>query len=145
MPDDRTVGPVPRAILLVTLVLAIAACSADRIVRPDPNVAGSYTLQQVEGTSLPSVVSNDGASSVEITGGSLDLDSDSSWLGRTNFRITTPGGVAHETQVGTGRWSLAGDSLHFTDGGDVAGAVRGDSLWLVRRTNDVSTTYLYTR
>jgi hypothetical protein len=145
MPDDGSVKSGPRVILLLTLALAIGGCSADRLVSPDRDVAGSYTLRQVEGSSLPSTVSNDGASSVEITGGSLDLDSDSSWLGRTNFRITTPGNVAHETQVGTGRWSQVGDSLHFTDGGNVVGAVRGDTLWLVRRTNDVPTTYLYTR
>ncbi len=125
----------------------LAACGGDinLSTAPLPDVAGSYTLRQVNGLGLPSTISSDGASSVQITDGSVKLSADSTWQASTSFRITTPSGVALETQLGSGQWSFNGDSIRFDGSGAVVGAARADTLWVIRRTGGEEGRYVYTR
>lgn len=131
----------------IAALLPLLAGCGDIVLAPSPrpHIAGSYTLMQVNGSALPSTISSDGPSSVEITQGSVDLGSDSTWLSSTTFRITTPSGVALETQSGSGQWSFNGDSVRFDGTGTVVGAARSDTLWVLRRTGDAEARYVYTR
>lgn len=132
---------------LASLLLLLASCGGDIVLAPvpRPDIAGSYTLRQVNGTVLPSTISSDAQSSVQITEGSVDLAPDSTWLSSTTFRITTPSGVAFETQDGSGQWSFTGDSIRFDISGAVMGAARSDTLWVIRRSSGAEDRYVYTR
>lgn len=132
------------SIAVATALLLLSACGGDGLLRPARVIEGFYTLRQVDGHNLPRTVSNDGASRVDIVSGDVELD-EASWVGRTEFRITTPSGVSTDTQIGSGSWSLQGDSIRFDAFASVMGVVRGDSLRVIRRTNGTESVFLYLR
>jgi hypothetical protein len=141
----RTPALIRRGSWVMAFVGVALGCSSDLTFAPPGDFTGSYSMRSVDGATLPTAISSNGTAFVEIIGGTVDLDSDSTWLGRTNFRITTAGGVQHDTQADSGRWSLIGDSLRFNPAGTTMGRIHMDTLWLIRRTAGEETTYIYTR
>jgi hypothetical protein len=91
----------------VTLVLIAAGCH-DR-----GGLAGTYHLQEVNGSPLPAPASQNPRGRAEILEGAYTLDTDGSYRARIVFRVTSDTVVYFDSAAHTGRYVSRGDSLIF--------------------------------
>jgi hypothetical protein len=91
----------------MTLVLTIAACHDRR------GPAGTYRLQEVNGSPLPAVGSQRARGHAEIIDGAYTLDTNGSYRARILVRVTSDTGVYLDSAAHTGRYVSRRDSLIF--------------------------------
>lgn len=103
--------------MVVVATLVGVACS-DPIAGND-SARGDYTLVSVNTTQLPVVVSDDGTTQIEVTGGSARLRADGSCDVRRELRTTTGGSNTTDTDAHDCTWTRNGAALFLTlsDGG----------------------------
>lgn len=109
---------------LAGLGAATLAVAAERsgAQHPAPGVPGTYTLAQVEGRALPTVVETDGACRDELVSATLAM-TDGAWTLETVERELCDGQAPREDrETEQGRYTLSGASVTFTedDGNDDA-------------------------
>ena len=85
---------------------------------PAASPAGSYTIQTVNGKSLPVALFADGSYTYEVTTGSLTLGSDGKYSVVTSYRQTVPGNVEVFVDSTGGTWTLSGGTVQFTNSQD---------------------------
>ena len=105
-----------RRYVLASLAMLVIACGGDSAVAPE-SVAGSYTLQTVNGNALPAVFYQDTQEKDEFVSGSVALSSDNSWNGRLVLRgtdLTTSQEFSFTAPIG-GTYSLKSGSITLTD------------------------------
>ena len=88
-----------RRVFLAFLVFGLVACGDDGTGLED--IAGTYTLQTVDGGGLPAVLEETGTTFLlEITAGSVTLNQDMTCSVISMFRVTEFGNVTTETETG---------------------------------------------
>ncbi|HEX6037651.1 hypothetical protein [Longimicrobium sp.] len=99
---------------LGTAALAVAATRSGA-QNPAPGVPGTYTLAQVDGRALPTVVETDGACRDELVSATLVL-ADGTWTLEATERELCDGQAAREDRdTEQGRYTLSGTAVTFTD------------------------------
>jgi hypothetical protein len=107
-------------VLAAVVPLALAgSCGGDSATGPgDTNIAGSYTLQSVNGNSLPwrpIVVGND---FFEITSGGASINADGTYSLTFNWRESISGQVSTGSESSVGTYTRNGNAITFTDASD---------------------------
>lgn len=121
------------AVLAVT-TLALTACAggAGDSVGPG-SLAGTYSLQTVNGKSPPVVIIEDAGYRLEVLSGTYTLNVDDSYSATASFRETEDGVVTPSSESETGHYSVHGSSVTFTDsdGFEIDATISGSTLTLV--------------
>ena len=125
-----------RRFVSVTLALVIAACGSDSSSAPtNSSVAGTWTLQTVNGSALPYTASPSPAK-LEILSNTVTATSAGTWTSTAQIR-TTIGTQAPTTatQTDAGTYTLSGNNVAIssTANGVVgAGTISGNTLTLTQ-------------
>jgi len=129
----------------MTIVLAgglLAACGDDTGTNGS-SIFGTYTLQTIDGVSLPWLNRQVGATVFEITAGSVRLNSDNTYSFSITSTETTAGIVETEVTTGAGTFVATGAgtfvatvfSIQFSDSGDgfgpFSGSITGKTLTII--------------
>ena len=92
----------PLATLVLTLALPLAACADN--TGPEDTLEGTYTLQAINGASLPWLAVEEDAGKVEVAGGAITLLADGTFTDRMTFQVTEGGVARTEDDVYTGTY-----------------------------------------
>jgi hypothetical protein len=112
------------------LLAFTAACGGGDGVSEPVSVAGTYTLQSVNGGPLPFVIFDESGYKLEITAASYVLTGAGTFTNSATFRETEGGAVLTSTETFTGQYTFSGSTVTFTDSeGEVyAGTISGGTL-----------------
>ncbi len=96
-PEHKEQVTVIRRVFLAFLVFGMVGCGGDDVFSPE-SVAGTYTLQTLNGDALPAVRGEIGTSFTEVTAGSIILNENLSCSTSLSLQVTegstvTPGTV----------------------------------------------------
>ena len=133
-------------ILAAVVPLSIfGACGDDEGTGPgESSIVGSYTLQTVNGNTLPwryLVLGNDWA---EITGGSGTINANGSYSLTANFRTMESGQTDTFSETSTGTYVRSGNAITFTasDGTRASGVISGTQITV---TDEDGIVYVFRR
>ena len=114
------------------LLLVGAACGGDSPTQPtSPSVAGTWSLQTINGTGLPYIVAQTGSDKVELTSDVLTVVGSGSFTQITQVRVTQNGQVSTQSIPDAGSYVLNGTAVTFTfnsDGSSGTGSLSGNTL-----------------
>lgn len=116
-------------ICAAALLALTAACGGDGGTEP-VSVAGTYTLQSVNGGPLPFVIFDESGYKLEITAASYVLTGTGTFTNSASFRETEGGAVTTSTEGFAGRYTVSASTITFTgaDGEVHAGTISGGNL-----------------
>ena len=110
----------------------LLACGDDSATAPTTDsVAGTWSLQSINGTALPYVVFQIGADKVELVSDVVVAVASGTFTQTTVVRTTASGQVTTESQADAGTWSLNGTAVTFQFNGDGTtgtGSISGNSM-----------------
>lgn len=114
------------------LLVMLAACGGDS-TGPNASIAGSYTLQTVNGVNVPAVVFQDTQEKDELTGGNISLNTNKTWTGVLTARITDLTSSTSQTfnAPANGTYTSSGGTITLTDavdGSQLTGSIGGGTL-----------------
>lgn len=118
--------------LVFAALIVIVACSA--MVESPITLQGDYRLTSVNNVSLPVAIASVPPEILQLTGGRITLEADSTFIDSTFSRlmITTPGAPVVEYRDGVaGRWERVGDTVHMR-------SKQGEYLLAVQRAGDLT-------
>lgn len=118
--------------LVVLMLVFLGACD-DSGTGPDNSVHGTYTLDTVNGNKVPFAIVQIGNDKLEIMSGSVTINADGTFSGRTTLRTTEEGRTTTEEESFTGTYTNTNNSFTFrtSDGDTYSGSVTGGSLTLI--------------
>jgi len=129
------------AILLVPILVGACLSTQDSSLTLDPtdtNVAGSFSLASINGSSLPIIAAVNAAQETDLLSDTVSIQSDGTWTETSVFNITVFPGNTASTQVTVigGTYTISSQQINFvqtTGGGSVAfaGSVKGSRLTLL--------------
>lgn len=125
---------------LLALALDIGGCSSPS--EPHAGIEGVYSLQTINGSSLPYLIAQIGADKDEITGSSLTIAAGGSFTLTISVRHTRNGVTTTESPSGVGTWSQTGSAVTLTPStgsGALTGSMSGNTLTIV----DEKATWVY--
>ena len=96
-----------------------------------PEALGDYLLISANAQELPALVSESGSGKQEVTGGSVLLEADGTYIWRTFYRYTDRGGAHVSESSGRGSYSQRGTSIIFlfeADASRLEGTLDSDTL-----------------
>lgn len=122
----RVFGKLCAAVLLAFT----AACGGGDGPNEPVSIAGTYTLQSVNGGPLPFVLFDGSGYKLEITSASYVLTDAGTFTNSAAFRETQGGTVLTSTETFTGRYTVSASTVTFTDSdGEVyTGTISGGNL-----------------
>jgi hypothetical protein len=118
-------------VLAAVVPLTLSGACGDDSTSPEATIFGSYTLQTVNGNTLPwrfLVVGNDWA---EITGGNGNINRDGTYSLTGNFRVMESGQTSTFSETSTGTYARNGNTITFTDqsnGATASGTISGSQI-----------------
>jgi hypothetical protein len=119
-------------VIACLLLIVAAACGSDSPTQPTAtSVAGTWSLQTINGTALPYVVAQTGADKVELTSDVLTVVPSGSFTEITTLRVTQNGQVSTQSVPDAGSYTLNGTAVSFTfnsDGSSGTGSISGNTL-----------------
>ena len=119
-------------IIACLLLLVGAACGGDSPTQPTSNsVAGTWSLQTVNGAALPYVAAQVGLDKVELTSDVITAVASGSFTQITQVRVTQNGQVSTQSIPDAGSYTLNGTAVTFTfnnDGSSGTGSLTGNTL-----------------
>lgn len=117
--------------LLLALVLA-AACNGSDSTTPGASVAGTYTLQTVNGSPLPYTYLSSGPLQKAIVDDAITLTAAGTWTEQGDDRTTSNGVVTTSAVSDAGTYSVSGTTLSMasTANGAITGSLVGSTLTL---------------
>ncbi len=119
-----------RRVFLAFWVFALVACGDDGTGLED--IAGTYTLQTVDGGGLPAVLEETETTFLlEITAGSVTLNQDMTCSVITMFRVTEFGIVTTDTMTGVCTYTFNNGAITLTilaSAETVSGSITGSTL-----------------
>lgn len=132
-------------ILALALALGVTATACSDSTSPGASIAGTYSLQTINGQTLPFVV-NSGTPYSEVLSSQIRLDANGNYSSLTRYRDTYPGGQPNLVDVpATGYWTLSGSQITLTEIGypndPSYGTISGNRITFV----DFGLTLVYTR
>ena len=96
--------------LIVACLALISACGGDSSTAPTvANITGTWSLQTINGSSLPFVVAQTGANKVELTSDVLTIAS-TSFTQTTTIRSTSNGQATTQSIADAGTYTLNGSA-----------------------------------
>ncbi len=103
-------------IALTAVSVALAACGGggDDPIGP-ANVAGTYTLQTVNGSPLPFTTSEDATYKAEILSSAITLNGNNTFSWAFTGRSTDNGTPTTNSETFTGTYTINGSSIRMTD------------------------------
>lgn len=119
------------AVLLTATSIVLAGCGKDAI--GPAQVAGTYTLQTVNGQPLPYTLGEDATSKTEILSQTFTLNVDATYSWVTTDRLTDNGQVTTDTDTSTGTYTVRGSTITIRDveGGSLDVMLTGDTLTMI--------------
>ena len=124
-------------IVAVGLALLLTACGGDSDSPTEPNgasIVGTYALQTILGESLPLIALEEGDDKLEITAGSIRLNSDDTYSRSVTTRLTQSGNVTTDVFTVAGTFTANGSTLQFSGSGDegpFTGSISGNTLTII--------------
>jgi hypothetical protein len=129
------------ALLLVPAFLVACLSTSDDSLTLDPtdaNVAGSFSLQSINGTGLPVIANVTTTQEFDLTGDTISIASTGAWTETSVYNVTTLANNAVSVLVTTigGTYTIANQQINFvqTSGGGSSafvGSVHTNQLTLV--------------
>lgn len=119
-----------RKIAIVMFALA-AACGGDSSTGPSASIAGTWTLQTINGAALPFIVAQTGANKVELLSDVVVISGTGSFTETTSVRTTTNGVPTTQSVADAGNYTLSGTAItiHFnSDGSTATGSWSGNTI-----------------
>jgi hypothetical protein len=125
----------PIAVLIGTLSIITAGCGGggDTSTGP-PSVAGTYTLQTVNNSSLPFTTSEDETYKAEILSWLITLKDDNTYSDVFQGRSTDHGQATENTLTSSGTFTLTGSTLKLFDpveNSNLEATVQGSTMTVV--------------
>ena len=117
--------------LVSATTLGLSGCGSDRVVTPPAGLEGGYTLETVNGETLPFLKSESPSERVEVVSGSLTLRLDRTYSGEIVEQWTIGGNTELFPETSAGTFSVSGNQLTFTEGGSGAvyhGTINGNRI-----------------
>jgi len=111
------------------VVLLAIACGDS--TSPSASVAGTWTLQTVNGAPLPFVIAQVGADKIELTSDVITANSNGSFTQMTTVKTTESGQVTTESIPDAGTYTQNGTAVTFTfnsDGSSGTGTLNGNTV-----------------
>ena len=117
-----------RRVVLTFLALGLVACGDDGIGPED--VAGTYTLQTIDGNPPPWVTFQIGADKIEVTAGSVTLNADMTCSLSTTFRATLSGNITTNTETHVCTYTIIDGAITLTrpSATGASGSIIGSAL-----------------
>jgi hypothetical protein len=110
-------------------IALLGACGSDSTGPSNANVAGTYSLSTVDGSSLPFTVPNTGDNTEIVQSATITLTSDSTY---SAVASGTENGESTTIITDAGSYSVSGSQVTFTSsviqGGNYTGTVSGSTL-----------------
>ena len=101
---------------LALLTLAAGACGGDDdSTGPNGSIAGTYTLQTVNGSPPPITVFELGDDKIEVTGASVVINENGTFSATSTVRETDAGQVTTSSSVCSGTYTRSGSTVTFTE------------------------------
>jgi len=124
-----------RRFLTLTLALAIVACGSDSSSAPsNASVAGTWTLQTVNGSPLPFTLASSPAK-LELLSYVVTVTSNGTWTSAQSIRTTFNGQATTATTTDAGTYTLSGNAVAIQSSSSttvLAGTVSGNTLTLAQ-------------
>jgi hypothetical protein len=121
-----------RFVSAAVLVLAVACGASDAGTAPtSSSVVGTWTLQSVNGSALPFVVSQTGANKLELVSDVVSATASGTFTQSTTIRNTTNGQVTTQSVPDAGSYSLNGTAVTFqfnSDNSVGTGSLNGNTM-----------------
>jgi ABC-type oligopeptide transport system substrate-binding subunit len=118
-----------KVVIAAAAVAMLAACGSDSTGPRNTNVAGTYDLSTVDGSSLPYTVPNTGDNTEIVQNATITLNADSTYSAIANG---TENGESSVVIADEGHYSVSGSQVTFTstviEGGNYTGNVSGSTL-----------------
>lgn len=127
------------------LLLATVACIVSKDDSPtaptNASLAGTWTLQTVNGNPLPFTIYQDGTEKDDLVGDVITVTASGTFTELSTVRYTANGQTFVDTYEYSGTYVLTGTSVTYTfsDGGSRAAAISGNTFSLV----DANLVYVY--
>lgn len=103
-------------VLALALALGVTATACTDSTSPGASIAGTYSLQTINGQPLPFVVNNSGSPYSEVLSSQISLDANGNYSSFTRYRDTYPGGQPNLVdERATGYWTLSGSQITLTE------------------------------
>jgi hypothetical protein len=113
-----------RLLSLIAAMMLVAACTDNGIFNPLNDASGTYTLTVYAGRTLPATyIINAGdpnypqypnGATFVVNNGTLQLNSDGTFVERNNYTTTPNGGTASNSSfVSSGTWTLNGTTFNL--------------------------------
>jgi hypothetical protein len=123
-----------RTVAYFCLALAVACGGGDSPSAPtQTSVAGTWTLQSINGTNLPFVIAQTGANKAEVMSDVVTAVASGSYTQMTQVRVTQNGQASMQSFSEAGSWTLNGSAASFrrnSDGSVGTASVSGNTLTL---------------
>jgi hypothetical protein len=116
---------------LLSLCAILFAIGCGDSTSPILTVAGTWSLQSVDGISLPYILEQVGADKAELTSDVITANSTGSFTETTNIKITEGGQVTNESFPDAGTYTQSGSAVTFTfnsDGSSGTATLNGNTL-----------------
>ena len=117
-----------RRVFLAVLIFGVTACGGDGTGLE--NIAGLYTLETIDGDPLPVLLVEVGDNKIEVTAGSVTLNTDRTCSDSLTLEITEGGNV--DSDVATDECTYTTDgraiTLTYTDNTVSVGTIIGSAL-----------------
>jgi hypothetical protein len=118
---------------MLGLALALAtACGGGDSTGPAASVAGTYTLQSMNGFPLPYILFQAGADTYEVLDDAIVLNDGGTWTETGHDRTTISGTATTSTLEDGGTYTLQGTALTLTSSssGFITGSLNGTTITL---------------
>jgi len=147
----RTIGRARTLAIGFGLTIAIAACGSDGGGPVDPSSpdtpVGNYSINTVNGKTLPAAVIDTTNYKVEVTSGVLNLTADGKYIVVTRTRETIPNNVSNYVDSTFGTWTRSGTQINLKNGEDPnamsTGTWAGFQMTFVMVDSAFTTTFVY--
>lgn len=119
-----------RTALSVIAVTLITACGGDSTA-PKTTVAGTWSLQSINGASLPASFPPSNGSTITVTASTLNMVANGTYNEVISLRIVTGAATTTTTVSEVGTWTENNGSVFFSDQTDKTtyqGSVTGNTL-----------------
>ncbi len=131
---------------MLACAAVLGACGSDSVTSSVPaSMAGSWTLQSINGMNLPVTVTQSSGDSFALVSDVITADSAGAFTELTLIETTVSGQMAMDTVADAGTYKLSGTSVSLTfmsDSSTATGTLAGNTLSL---GNGVGGSMVYAR